>query len=185
MRVHAGDDAACFARSNSSRYTSTLHPLIRALKRYLFSLQVNFPVSSCHIRSFRYDNSTNFFAVSVRKLQIRNFLRVIRKFKMPLVFQIKKNTSEPFGHRVGRVLSFSPVVGIRGGAHSLAREGLYGIESKFRRGDMHCGTLYVYVLRALGNPDNTSSEDQNSLLPVSQFLIHLRICSPLALTLLK
>ncbi len=32
----------------------------------------------------------------------------------------------------------------RGGAHSLAREGLG--ESQFRRGDIHCGTLYIYVL---------------------------------------
>jgi hypothetical protein len=65
-------------------------------------------------------------------------------------------------HRVGRVLSFSPVVGIGtsptphpqasvpppllpgGGAHSLAREGVE--ESQFRRGDIHCGTLYLYVL---------------------------------------
>ncbi len=30
-----------------------------------------------------------------------------------------------------------------GGAHSLAREGLG--ESQFRRGDIHCGTLYIYV----------------------------------------
>jgi hypothetical protein len=36
----------------------------------------------------------------------------------------------------------SPVLG--GGAHSLAREGLG--ESQFRRGDIHCGTLYIYVL---------------------------------------
>ncbi len=31
-----------------------------------------------------------------------------------------------------------------GGAHSLAREGVG--ESQFRRGDIHCGTLYKYVL---------------------------------------
>jgi hypothetical protein len=31
-----------------------------------------------------------------------------------------------------------------GGAHSLAREGLG--ESLFRRGDIHCGTLYIDVL---------------------------------------
>jgi hypothetical protein len=35
-----------------------------------------------------------------------------------------------------------PVLG--GGEHSLAREGLG--ESQFRRGDIHCGTLYIYVL---------------------------------------
>ncbi len=58
-------------------------------------------------------------------------------------------------HRVGRVPSFFPVVGnwdfltrrrvcplwFRGGAHSLAAEGVG--ESQFRRGDILCGTLYV------------------------------------------
>jgi hypothetical protein len=36
-----------------------------------------------------------------------------------------------------------------GGAHSLAREGLG--ESQFRRGDIHCGTLYIYVLCAVNH----------------------------------
>jgi hypothetical protein len=69
-------------------------------------------------------------------------------------------------HRVGRVLSFassrwnwdspnpSParecaphtfVPG--GGAHSLARKGVG--ESQFQRGDIHCGTLYMYILCVL------------------------------------
>ncbi len=30
-----------------------------------------------------------------------------------------------------------------GGAHSLAREGVG--ESQFRRGDIHCGTLFIYM----------------------------------------
>jgi hypothetical protein len=67
-------------------------------------------------------------------------------------------------HRAGRVLSFfssrrnkdspnpspagecppGPFLG--GGAHSLAREGLRG--SQFRRGHIHCGTHYIYVLCA-------------------------------------
>jgi hypothetical protein len=65
-------------------------------------------------------------------------------------------------HRVGRVISFSPVglpqpltrrrvcnpppppFGSGGGAHSLAKEGVG--ESQFRRGDMHYSTLYIYVL---------------------------------------
>ncbi len=67
-------------------------------------------------------------------------------------------------HRVGRVLSFFssrrnrdcpnpspagecaplPRFWGRGTVHSLAREGLG--ESQFRRGDIHCGTLYIYVL---------------------------------------
>jgi hypothetical protein len=33
-----------------------------------------------------------------------------------------------------------------GGAHSLAREGGGWPESQFQRGDIHCGTLYMYVL---------------------------------------
>ncbi len=69
-------------------------------------------------------------------------------------------------HRVGRVLSFfssrwnwdSPTPPLQasvpspsprfwgGGTHSLAREGLG--ESQFRRGGIHCGTLYIYVLCA-------------------------------------
>jgi hypothetical protein len=76
---------------------------------------------------------------------------------------------EGSGHRVGRVPSFSPVVGIGtppiphpagecvlppppvlgGGAHSLAREG-FG-ESQFRRGDIHSGTLYIYLLCGSGS----------------------------------
>jgi hypothetical protein len=68
---------------------------------------------------------------------------------------------------VQAVLSFFPVVGIGtlpqpltrrrvcplpplvlgGGAHSMARE-VVG-ESQFRRGDIHCGTLYIYVLCGL------------------------------------
>ncbi len=73
-------------------------------------------------------------------------------------------------HRVSRALSFFPVVGIGElglpptphpagewalppppplvpgrEAHSLAREGGGG-EPQFRRGDIHCGTLYIYVL---------------------------------------
>ena len=41
-----------------------------------------------------------------------------------------------------RVCPSPPVLG--GGAHSLAREGVG--ESQFRRGDIHCGILYIYVL---------------------------------------
>jgi hypothetical protein len=40
-----------------------------------------------------------------------------------------------------RVPPLPPVLG--GGAPSLAREGLG--ESQFRRGDIHCGTLYIYT----------------------------------------
>ncbi len=65
--------------------------------------------------------------------------------------------------------AFSPVVGIGtpptphpqasvpspplvpgGGAHSLAREGVG--ESQFRRGDIHCGTLYIYVICGQNGP---------------------------------
>jgi hypothetical protein len=61
-------------------------------------------------------------------------------------------------HRVGRVLSFfstrrncdsahsspAPLWFQGGGAHSLERQGVG--ESQFRRGDVHCGTLYMCVL---------------------------------------
>jgi hypothetical protein len=61
-------------------------------------------------------------------------------------------------HRVDRVLSFfssrrnwdSPTPSPAGSgrrAHSLAREGLG--ESQFRRGDIHFGTIYIYVLCGL------------------------------------
>jgi hypothetical protein len=43
--------------------------------------------------------------------------------------------------RVPLPLPPPPVLG--GGAHSLAREGLG--ESQFRRGDVHCGTLYIHI----------------------------------------
>jgi hypothetical protein len=88
---------------------------------------------------------------------------------LPRKFMIRGGTAEKSEectlHRVGRVLSFFSVVGmgtlptphpqasvpppppvLGGGAHSLAREGLG--ESQFRRGDIHCGTLYIYVLCA-------------------------------------
>jgi hypothetical protein len=77
-----------------------------------------------------------------------------------------KNWWKTLPHRVGRVLSFfssrqnwdspnplpagesaPPPLIPRGGAHSLARKGVG--ESQFRRGDIHCGTLYMYVLCAL------------------------------------
>ncbi len=70
-------------------------------------------------------------------------------------------------HRVGSVLSFfssrrnwdsppSPL-GVcapppwfgGGGTHSLAGEGLGMGESQFRRGDIHCGTLYVFCICTL------------------------------------
>jgi hypothetical protein len=37
-----------------------------------------------------------------------------------------------------------PPFGSGGGAHSLAREGVG--DSQFRRGDIHCGTLYTYIM---------------------------------------
>jgi hypothetical protein len=75
-------------------------------------------------------------------------------------------------HRVGRVLSFSQVVGIGapptphpqasvplppvlgGGARSLAREGLR--ESQFRRGDIHCFLNFTREMGKLIHGKNSS-----------------------------
>ncbi len=82
-------------------------------------------------------------------------LQFQRKIINPL-----RNIKERLMYRVGRVLSFSPVAGEcappppppgsvgRGTlAESLVRQGLG--ESQFRRGDIHCDTLYIYVLCGL------------------------------------
>ncbi len=53
----------------------------------------------------------------------------------------------PTPHLQASVPPPPPVLG--GGAHSLAREGLG--KSQFRGGDIHCGTLYIYLLCAKGN----------------------------------
>jgi hypothetical protein len=79
-------------------------------------------------------------------------------------------------HREGRVLSFfssrriwdSPNLSTAGeyappsasggrGKLAMAREGLG--ESQFRRGDIHCVTLYIYVLCAFPHPIFTASID--------------------------
>jgi hypothetical protein len=52
-----------------------------------------------------------------------------------------------------------------GGTHSLAREGLG--ESQFRRGDIHCGTLYIYVLCGLGALLTNSSIMGGGLLEIT------------------
>ncbi len=69
-------------------------------------------------------------------------------------------------HRVGTVLSFfssrrnwdspagecvTPLPVLGGVAHSLASEGVHG-GSQFRRGDIHGGTLYLYVLCVISIP---------------------------------
>ncbi len=51
---------------------------------------------------------------------------------------------QPLTHR--RVCLPTPHLVPGGGAHSVAREGVG--ESQFRRGDIHCGTLYIYILCA-------------------------------------
>jgi hypothetical protein len=88
-----------------------------------------------------------------------------RQDKLFSILHISQQCLRP-SHRVGRVLSFfssrrhwdfpnpspasecaplpHPTPALGGGAHSLAREGLG--EPQFRRGEIHCGTLYIYVL---------------------------------------
>jgi hypothetical protein len=91
----------------------------------------------------------------------QNLLRFTARLYAGLPNKIWNKSAHHISHRVGRVLSFFssrrngdypnpspaaectpppfPVLGR--GAHSLAREGLG--ESKFLRGDIHCGTLYI------------------------------------------
>ncbi len=100
-----------------------------------------------------------------KKWKISMLTRPLARLKILKILQ-KLRSTPPVAtlHRVGRVLSFfssrrnkdspnpspagecppGPFLG--GGAHSLAREGLRG--SQFRRGHIHCGTLYIYVLCA-------------------------------------
>ncbi len=52
----------------------------------------------------------------------------------------------------------SPVLGR--GAHSMAREGLG--ESQFRRGDIYCGTLYIYCTYFVWSSQN-ETPDQSSI----------------------
>jgi hypothetical protein len=56
----------------------------------------------------------------------------------------RRNWDSPNPSPAGECAPPPPVLG--GGEHSLAREGLG--ESQFRRGDRHCGSLYVFVLCA-------------------------------------
>jgi hypothetical protein len=110
-------------------------------------------------------NSVIISSRDVNKFQCLTYCTITHlqyiKCKFSKLKVTKERVQEGCQHRVGRVLSlFSsrwnwdspnpspesppppPVLG--GGAHSLAREGLG--ESQFRRGDIHCGTLYIYVL---------------------------------------
>jgi hypothetical protein len=57
-------------------------------------------------------------------------------------FSSRRNWDSPNPSTAGECAPPLPVLG--GGAQSLVREGLE--ESQFRRGDIHCGTLYIYVL---------------------------------------
>ncbi len=58
------------------------------------------------------------------------------------LFSSRRNWDSPNPSSAGECAPPPLVPG--GGAHSLARKGVG--ESQFRRGDIHCGTLYIYVL---------------------------------------
>jgi hypothetical protein len=63
-----------------------------------------------------------------------------------------------------------PPFGSGGGAHSLAGEGVW--ESEFKRGDIHCGTLGIYVQYVLCDIHSTL---KSSLVdPVSHQEIRVR-----------
>jgi hypothetical protein len=115
-----------------------------------------------HLRMKDARHSTNYSILTVRTILSDTTVYCSIGAIIGVVVRDELNTSL---HRVGKVLSFSPVVGIGtpptphphasvpppplvpgGGVHSLAIEGVG--ESQFRRVDIHCGTLYIYVLCA-------------------------------------
>ncbi len=65
------------------------------------------------------------------------------------LFSSRRNLDSPNPSHAGECAPPTPRFW-GGGAHSLARERLG--ESQFRRGDIHCGTLYIYVLCAPASP---------------------------------
>jgi hypothetical protein len=63
------------------------------------------------------------------------------------LFSSRRNWDSPNPHPQASVPPPPPpTFGSGGGAHSLTREGVE--ESQFQRGDIHCGTLYMYLLCA-------------------------------------
>jgi hypothetical protein len=74
-----------------------------------------------------------------------------------------------------------PVLG--GGAHSLAREGLG--ESQFRRGDIHCGTLYIYALCVLNTLTYVSAVGSKIIRRLGKDLLHVLQSQGRPLTLQK
>jgi hypothetical protein len=57
-----------------------------------------------------------------------------------IFFTSRRNWDSPNPSPVGEC---APPPFLGGGAHSLESEGLG--EPQFRRGDIHCGTLYIYI----------------------------------------
>ena len=65
--------------------------------------------------------------------------------------QPRKDAFHPFHlYSLRRVCPLPLVAGGGGGAYSLAGEGAG--ESQFRRGDIHCGTLWVFDIRSKLSP---------------------------------
>jgi hypothetical protein len=48
----------------------------------------------------------------------------------------------------------------------VAREGVG--ESQFRRGDLHCGTQYIYVLCGCHHAEKVENEDETTMTAVKQ-----------------
>jgi hypothetical protein len=78
-----------------------------------------------------------------------------------------RNRDSPSPSPAGECAPYPSVPG--GGAHSQAREGLG--ESQFRLGNIHCGTLYIYVLCApllptsVADPSNFGTDPDADLDP--------------------
>jgi hypothetical protein len=96
------------------------------------------------------------------------------------LFSSRRNWDSPNPSPAGECAP-SPVLG--GGAHSLAREVLG--ESQFRRGDIHCGTLYSLHIRTLCCRNNDQAHacisSKNSLQESGQnlyiFTLFTQVCN--------
>jgi hypothetical protein len=85
------------------------------------------------------------------------------------LFSSRRNWDSPNPSPAGECAP--PPSGSWGGAHLLAREGVG--QSQFRRGDMLCGTIYIYVLCGWGSPNSNEGTYTVVLYIYKYFVIYI------------